>query len=499
MKASERALFLICVLLFLAAPAYSQVQNSGISFAISPDGATSSLDVSSSGFTVSPGARIAACFGPRFTDYLQFRVDLGYSLFLRSGSPFSLFDAGGGVGTRHSAGRFGFDWSVFGGGSFGLTEGGSFPSTFNPYVGADAGVSFFIFPELSIGLKGFYRTCFPFPVFQRFGAVISAAYHFPRRSVDIIAPPELKLLELLDVSFDPVFPVFRKYYDNNPIGSVTVKNTGNAPATDIRVSLNLPQYMDAPKSGAMITSLVPGEKVQVALYALFTDRILEITEDTLAAAEVGCTYASIDAKARGSTLETVSLRIHDRNSMTWEDDRRVAAFVTRKDPVVLTFAKTVTGYLKDEYPTVMNPQLVKAAAIFDALGVYGMHYEIDPSTPMSKLHQNKTAIDFLQFPKQTLEYRAGDCDDLTILYTALLEALGIETAAITTPGHILAAFATGLNEGQAKTCGWTDYIVHDGGVWIPVEITAINGGFSGAWRLGAQAWRGAAETGGACF
>ena len=33
--------------------------------------------------------------------------------------------------------------------------------------------------------------------------------------------------------------------------------------------------------------------------------------------------------------------------------------------------------------------------------------------------------------KQTLEYRAGDCDDLSILYSALLESVGVETAFIT--------------------------------------------------------------------
>jgi transglutaminase-like putative cysteine protease len=33
-------------------------------------------------------------------------------------------------------------------------------------------------------------------------------------------------------------------------------------------------------------------------------------------------------------------------------------------------------------------------------------------------------------------YRAGDCDDLSILYCSLLEAIGIRTAFVTIPGHI---------------------------------------------------------------
>ncbi|MCK4542225.1 MAG: transglutaminase domain-containing protein [Spirochaetales bacterium] len=75
------------------------------------------------------------------------------------------------------------------------------------------------------------------------------------------------------------------------------------------------------------------------------------------------------------------------------------------------------------------------------LGLYGLNYVVDPRTPYTELSQQREWIDFIQFPRQTLEYRAGDCDDLSILYCALLESVGIETAFITVPGHILMAFS----------------------------------------------------------
>ena len=50
---------------------------------------------------------------------------------------------------------------------------------------------------------------------------------------------------------------------------------------------------------------------------------------------------------------------------------------------------------------------------------------------------DKNAVDFLQFPRQTLVYGAGDCDDISILYNSLLESVGIRTAFITIPGHKL--------------------------------------------------------------
>jgi len=106
-------------------------------------------------------------------------------------------------------------------------------------------------------------------------------------------------------------------------------------------------------------------------------------------------------------------------------------------------------------------------------------------------------VDYLQFPRQTLEFRAGDCDDLSILYSALLESVGIETAFITIPGHIYMAFSTGMSveEGRGFFNDQKDVLDIDGTVWLPVEITAVDQGFVRAWKLGAAEWRKSFETG----
>ena len=68
----------------------------------------------------------------------------------------------------------------------------------------------------------------------------------------------------------------------------------------------------------------------------------------------------------------------------------------------------------------VNRNLALAMGISTALKEYGMTYVIDPTTPYSELAGNAVAIDFIQFPMQSLEYKAGDCDDLSILNCALL-------------------------------------------------------------------------------
>ena len=104
------------------------------------------------------------------------------------------------------------------------------------------------------------------------------------------------------------------------------------------------------------------------------------------------------------------------------------------------------------------------------------------------------AVDFLQFPYQTLVYHGGDCDDLTILNCSLLEAIGIDTAFITVPGHIYMAFDSGLTveEGRSKLDkGY--YIEAYGKIWCPIEITLSQDTFGLAWTYGAREWKKAGE------
>jgi len=111
--------------------------------------------------------------------------------------------------------------------------------------------------------------------------------------------------------------------------------------------------------------------------------------------------------------------------MTWDDDKRAAAFVSTKDPAVLKFSKNVTSYVKDKASKAINKNFLTALALFESLKLYGMSYAVDPTSPFTERSKSKTAVDYLQFPPQTLNYKAGDCDDLSILYAALLESLGV--------------------------------------------------------------------------
>jgi tetratricopeptide (TPR) repeat protein len=120
-----------------------------------------------------------------------------------------------------------------------------------------------------------------------------------------------------------------------------------------------------------------------------------------------------------------------------------------------------------------------------------MNYVVDPQTPYASFSENKFATDYLQFPQHSLVYRAGDCDDLSILYASLLEAVGIETAFITIPGHIYMAFSLDMNPNDAsKTFQYEDdLIVINENTWVPIETTLLTADFLKAWQTGAKQWR----------
>lgn len=297
-------------------------------------------------------------------------------------------------------------------------------------------------------------------------------------------------IEIIDIQIDPVYPILHGYYDTNSIGTVVIKNDEARDIEKLRVSLYIPQYMDRPKVSPVVETVPRGETVEVPLYALLTDEILSVTEDGVrVSAEIGFEYSLKGNRLNTETDETAV--VQNRNALTWTDDRKAAAFVTAKDNTVLRMAKQVAGVERKSNAKALDENFRKATAIYETLGLVGLEYVVDPESSYIELSKNPVAQDYVQFPAQTLDYRAGDCDDLSILYTAMLEAVNVETAFITVPGHIYTAFALSISEKEARRTfdNPDDLIFADEKVWVPVEATVMDEGFEQAWNIGARQWR----------
>jgi tetratricopeptide (TPR) repeat protein len=295
-------------------------------------------------------------------------------------------------------------------------------------------------------------------------------------------------VELANFALDPVFPVFLKYYDEHPIGKATIHNWEKLPAENIKVQLTIKGYMTEKKLCTAPQKLAPGEEKPVELYGLFTEEVLKISEGTKVLANISVEY-TVNGQAKAQEfIQTV--RFYDRNAMTWEDDRRAAAFVTAKNPSVMKFAKLALGRIKDQASKAVNANLKTLIGLQEALRLIGMSYVVDPKSSYAEMSKQKSEVDFLQFPEQTLEYKAGDCDDLSILYCALLESVGVETAFITVPGHIFPAFSLDITaeDARASFLRADQIIFRSDKSWLPFEATEIKGGFLKAWEAGAKLW-----------
>ena len=305
------------------------------------------------------------------------------------------------------------------------------------------------------------------------------------------AKPKLKI----DApELDPFFPAIYKYYADNKFGNVQIRNGESVEARDVKVEFFVPRYMEGPSIVAEFPALKAGETRTVPLTALLRNEVLGVTETDAVQVEITISY-----NARSSVLSvrrSGNLRVESRNAVSWDDDRKAAAFVTAKDPTILKLSRNAVA-ASGSSGAVFSESFRKGMIAFAALSEYGIRYVIDPASSYKELSKASGIVDYVQFPVQTLDYRTGDCDDLTVLYCSFLEALGLETAFITTPGHIYAAFALDLTELEAQRvfASTENLIIRDGRVWLPVEATALSSGFLSAWADGAREWREASSQG----
>jgi hypothetical protein len=396
---------------------------------------------------------------------------------------FNLIALAPGIELRHQMERVVLSMGAYSGLYLGMFDGSS---AMDLFVQAGPGLRFHLSPGVTLGLSADYTHCFA-DSFRR--SLYSGIQVSLGSSYDLGAGKNSPILEYREIRLDPVFPVFHAYYDDHEMGGLELHNPGAADVHDLIVTFYAPEYMDRPKECISIERLAAGAAAEVPLYGLFNRTILGTTEGTKVPGEITVTYTYLGQQRSSSFRE--SLTIRNRNAMTWDDDRKAASFITARDEDILRFAKNTAAYIRDNPSRIVNRTFRIAMGMFRALERYGLQYVIDPATPYKELSASATSVDDLQFPAQTLSFGGGDCDDLSILYAALLEAVGIETAFITVPGHILLAFNAEVPPDDMPHIfiNQSDVILRNGKCWVPVEVTMLNSSFLTAWREGARKWR----------
>ena len=286
-------------------------------------------------------------------------------------------------------------------------------------------------------------------------------------------------VEITSFDFSVLFPVLMNVYASNPAGLVTVKNNGDSTIKNVSVSSYVRKYMDFPTKGNTVASIAPGQEQILEISTVLNKSVLKVTENTVLQMQFTISWEE-NGKANSFSV-TRPVTLYKKSAMTWDDTAMLACFVQPNDPTVSAFAFNALAKKQGDF---VSTNVSKAIALSNAIGSIPLTYVADPVTPVSQVIDLSYSVDTVRFPSETLTLKGGDCDDMTTLYCSVLESAGIQTALITTPGHIFAAFDTGLKANTLWTKLDESYctIEINEHIWIPVETTILYNGFDGAWK-----------------
>ena len=309
---------------------------------------------------------------------------------------------------------------------------------------------------------------------------LDAAYAEKKRSMEFGS--NAPQLALNDLRLNKIFSAAYKQYSKKPIGYVNVQNIGSQNYSNLKLTFSVKGYMDFP-STREIPVLNAGRTLKVPLYATFNNRVLEIDEDTGVQTEVAVKYTR--AGRADSIKVTQPMTIYGKNAIVWAQPNMVGSFVTPKDDTLRDFVRQAFNENKPK-ADVINRSVLTAMTMFDVFTAHGIKYVVDPNSPYSNLSEH--SVDYVQFSRETLKFKSGDCDDLSVLMSTALENLGVETAILDVPGHLLMMFNTGVPEAERHQISANDdlLVIRKGQVWIPVEATMIGTTFLEAWSEGSR-------------
>lgn len=293
-------------------------------------------------------------------------------------------------------------------------------------------------------------------------------------------------VEIKGFKFADIFPSLFHYYKKIAPGKIVLYNTQNEIIENISVEISAPELLTSPMN-LFIPALAPAE---------LNENLIYLDLNALLLKNIKTENYNIEAIVKfgnKSTKEKTQVRIYPVNSIIWDDKKRLASFIDSKDEVIREFTTgEIISVLGSRIKSEKTPRnILYAVFIWNYLRGMELNYVRDPNSPYASV-SSSGIIDYIQFADQTLRRRAGDCDDLVVLISNLLESIGIETAYIDAPGHVYLAFNSGLDIRKLDEAGIPkDKVINIADkVWIPLETTIIGrASFIQSWETAINEYR----------
>ena len=133
-------------------------------------------------------------------------------------------------------------------------------STTNPYLAGGVGLQLQLGPRFALTAGAQYKDYVW--LWQGLSAGIGTSIALgkgtaataPGKGALPAGPPKIEFLS----TFAPAFPVFYKYYDDHPIGTLHINNHLGVPISNVKVQFYVKQYMDEPKEVTLPGQLACG-------------------------------------------------------------------------------------------------------------------------------------------------------------------------------------------------------------------------------------------------
>ena len=317
---------------------------------------------------------------------------------------------------------------------------------------------------------------------------------------------------------DVLLTFYQQYQTPNPLSGQLVLTSIAKKDLEVSISTFIPKYMDKPlvvaKDILLPASGSETSNKKVPLAFQFNKKVEQLDEDLLTEAEIVINYKYLGRTREIRKRRPITLRQMGKVAYREKLDPMVA-FIDPTDPVTKSFALSASQITVDNGNMIQISNLLNAMKIYEALSSRGIEYRSDDSLPFQSIYGRGYVVDEttsytqsllsaadlwyidvdgpfkkMRYPRTMLGTKklVADCDELTVLYSTLLESIDIRTKIVDLGEDTFLMFETNLNPSSDLNIKKRLVVHNEGKSWIPVDVRAFGSSFVSAWKAGAEAY-----------
>jgi hypothetical protein len=291
---------------------------------------------------------------------------------------------------------------------------------------------------------------------------------------------EQKMLEFIDLEIKKdIFPNFKDYYIDHPIAVGRVVNL-----SDEFVTVKPSSFIGDINSENVYSpsvSVQPNDTVDVPFFIILGNDFKQHNKTKISQANFYLTTVNSEP----DDVFQKPILVHDNNS--WDGNVHNLRYFVKSD-IGFSNKYALNILTGDQNINKVNREVEN----FEKTKILFENF----ASSMTYIADRRASVDHVQFPNETISLKGGDCDDLSVCFSSLLESVGIQTAFIDyrpngTIGHVTLLINTNLTPQESDLITINDRkyftrknVTNKEEIWIPLEITSLTS-FNEAWKLGA--------------